>query len=70
MKDKITIERIDRALDKVADAIVRFGDVYMPVYLRLEREREILVDQTSDMDRVRRRHADRQRQVTTRSIRA
>lgn len=51
----ITVERIDDGLDVVATAIERFGDVYMPLFIRLEEERAALISRTEAIERVRRR---------------
>lgn len=42
--DRITLEDIDRALAAVAQIIRLHGLVYLPIFERLEREREMRVD--------------------------
>ncbi len=65
----VTIERIDRALDTVAEVIDEFGDAYMPIFLRLERERDALAAEAADIDRVRQRLKTNRRRRTSRSPR-
>ena len=38
----VTIARVDAALDKLALIIEAYGDAYVPIYERLERERDVM----------------------------
>ena len=42
MTHPVTIERLDAALDKMALIIEAYGDAYVPIYERLERERDAM----------------------------
>ncbi|MFS8120877.1 hypothetical protein QD336_00485 [Rhizobium sp. BR 250] len=68
----MTAERIDRALDKLAEIIVFLGDDgvnVLPIYERLEKELAALKSSVSRMDEIRaraarsklRQHKDRSR---------
>ena len=55
MSKPVTIERIDRALDTLAVIIELFGDAYLPIFERLERERAELQNSMQTRKRVRER---------------
>ncbi|MDH7805509.1 hypothetical protein P3T33_000626 [Rhizobium sp. AN67] len=72
MTQPITIERVERALDKLAEIIVLLGENginVLPIYDRLEKELAALRSSGSQMDEVRaraarsklRQHKDRSR---------
>lgn len=51
----ITVDRIESALDKVAWCIASYGDEALPIYERLENERDALLARTSARERALRR---------------
>jgi len=52
MADKLNIADYDRVLYRLAVIIDQFGDVYLPIYERLEREREDLVGRRDALERI------------------
>jgi hypothetical protein len=62
MTAPVTVARIDRAIDTVADAMVRHDLPLGPTIRFLEAERDKLLRQTSDMDYARQIVARKRRQ--------
>ncbi len=61
MAAKLTLERLDRVLDRLATIILEHenGDAFVGMYAAVEKERELM----SSQDRIKARIADRQREV-------
>lgn len=69
-KRQVTIERIERALDRLAEIIVDFGEdgkKLLPIYRRLEEEAEALRADQSLLDQVRRRLSQSEHRRAARS---
>jgi hypothetical protein len=53
----VTIERLERGLAVLAHCVTLDGDVYLPLYEKLERELDALRDKQDILSRVRQRAA-------------
>lgn len=53
----VTTAEVQQCMNILASLVVRTGDTYVPLYMRLERELEAIDDQKAAMERIKQRVA-------------